>query len=423
MQLTSSDPPRAQTSAPSRWRGIAIVLALMISAAAPLWHLHIINRQMPSSHSDLVDEWVAVRDALHGKDPYSADVTRDIQVVYYGRPLTAADQVPDQAFPYPAYLVILFAPLAPLSWETVRLTYLLIIAPLLLLSFLLCARFVDPTISPRRMASIVFLAFCSWPVMWGLRLQQPTLLVAALTLSGCFLLSRERGFSAGILLAFATIKPQLVLPLLLWLLFWACLRRMWSFLASFAFTMALLLLWTEKLVPGWFSNWVAALHGYGHSHGTLPLENVFGHWLGLASTALLVAYTAFLLWRLRRSPARSPEFALAVALAMATAVCTTLTILPVIYNQILLLPACLILVHTQSAEYYPALARRIALAVLVWGYAAIYIAVLGETMFVSLPLWAALPFQNVLLPVLVTIALVVRESQNKPIPLKGEFVC
>jgi hypothetical protein len=105
---------------------------------------------------------------------------------------------------------------------------------------------------------------------------------------------------------------------------------------------------------------------------------------------------------------------------LAAAVCSTLTIQAVIYNQILLLPACLILVRTESAEYYSALARRIALGFLMWGYAAIYIAVLGESIISPSALWEALPFMNILLPVVVTAALVVAESPNKPAALTGE---
>lgn len=394
------------------WRaGILLLIALAI----PLWHLHIINREMPSSHSDLVDEWMGVREALQGKDPYSAEVTRDIQIAYYGRPLTATDKVSDQFFPYPATLVIPFAPLAPLSWSTVRVTYLLLIIPLILISFCLCARFVDPTISPRKMAMVVFLACCSWPVMWALRLQQPTLFVAVLVFTAIFLLSREQSLLAGILLAFATIKPQLVLLLIIWLFVWACARRTWSFMVSFALTMAGLLLWTERLVPGWFPHWIGALHHYGNRYGQikgqLPLENVFGHWLGLGLTAALVGYSAFTLWRLRYSPPRSPGFRLAAALALVVALCLIPTLLPLIYNQILLLPGCLILVLTpsdHSEDYYPGLASRITVALILWGYVVIFVAALCESIFGSSGLWDSLPFENMLVPVFLTLALVLR---------------
>jgi hypothetical protein len=246
--------------------------------------------------------------------------------------------------------------------------------------------------------------------MWALRLQQPTLTVASLVFGACFLLSRERGAAAGFLLAFATIKPQLVIPLLAWLLLWAVLRRMWSFIASFGATMVILLVLTEKLVPAWLPHWIAALHRYGNSHGTFPLQIIFGHWVGLIATGLLVAYTAGILWRMRHSPADSPQFAFAVALCLSVTLCFTLTILPGIYNQILLIPACLILVHARPVSYYAVLARFVAVATVGWGYVAIALAVLGENLFGPSAVWEGIPFQNLLLPVWVSVALVLSAS-------------
>ncbi len=41
--------------------------------------------------SDLYPRWLGARELLlHGRDPYSAEVTREIQAGYYGRPLDAS---------------------------------------------------------------------------------------------------------------------------------------------------------------------------------------------------------------------------------------------------------------------------------------------------------------------------------------------
>jgi hypothetical protein len=56
----------------------------------------------------------------------------------------------------------------------------------------------------------------------------------------------------GVLLALATIKPQLVVLFLPWLLLWAVsdLRRRLPFLRSFALTMAALLGAAQLVLPG-----------------------------------------------------------------------------------------------------------------------------------------------------------------------------
>jgi hypothetical protein len=259
-------------------------------------------------------------------------------------------------------------------------------------------------VSRGKVALAAFLSLCSWPVMWGLRLQQPTLLIAVALFLGCYFLNRNHAVAAGILLALSTLKPQMVLPLLLFLLLWACVQRSWSLIVSFAITLALLLLSAEAMVPGWFGHWRASVRGYG-PHTQLPLQTIAGPLPGLILTAALLGWCFLVLWNLRRSPAGSPQFALAIALSLAIGVCCTLTKLAVIYDQILIVPGCLLLIFSKTEDYYPSLARRITLAMLIWGFASIYIAILGETFFGPSDFWDGVPCRNLLLPVLVTVAL------------------
>ena len=74
--------------------------------------------------SDLYPRWLGARELLrHGRNPYSPEITREIQQGYYGRPLdpTRADDPKDQqAFAYPAYVVFLIAPTIDLPFNTVQ---------------------------------------------------------------------------------------------------------------------------------------------------------------------------------------------------------------------------------------------------------------------------------------------------------------
>src|SRR5580692_11318806 len=57
--------------------------------------------------SDLYPRWLGARELLlHRRNPYSAEITREIQQGYYGRPLDPAlpnDPRDQQGFAYPAY--------------------------------------------------------------------------------------------------------------------------------------------------------------------------------------------------------------------------------------------------------------------------------------------------------------------------------
>src|ERR1700756_2839096 len=69
--------------------------------------------------SDLYPRWLGARELLrHGRNPYSAEITREIQQGYYGRPLDptrSEDPKDQQGFAYPAYIVFLLAPTVALQ--------------------------------------------------------------------------------------------------------------------------------------------------------------------------------------------------------------------------------------------------------------------------------------------------------------------
>src|ERR1035438_458074 len=64
--------------------------------------------------SDLYPRWLGARELLlHGRDPYGAEVTREIQAGYYGRPLDPSrpnDPRDKEGFAYPVYVVFCLAP-------------------------------------------------------------------------------------------------------------------------------------------------------------------------------------------------------------------------------------------------------------------------------------------------------------------------
>lgn len=399
-------PTSSRTSLPGSHR-LAVLAFLIVVVASPLWHLHIVDRDLIFNHSDLLPRWAGTRAALDGTDPYSRETLERLQEPYYHQSPTAKVHARPQPFLYPAPVVILLAPLAPLSWEAARLTFFLIVCPLLCLSFWLCIRSLDIPATRFDRTAVLLLALFSWPVMWGLRLQQLTLPVVAVIFVAWFLLERGHQLAPGILLALTIVKPQLVLPLLLWLLLWAVVRRQWTFIVSFAGMLALLLATTERVVPGWFLHWRDSVRHYTEiTHTAPPLEFVLGHWAGFILSLLIAGAGGLMLWRLRRCSSQSREFGAAIGLAMAVAVVLVPTDPPMIYNNILLLPACLILVFRKPLDRVAGKLRILTLALLAMDLAAVPIAVAGESLLHPSSFWTVLPFLDLLLPSLATTSLI-----------------
>jgi hypothetical protein len=244
--------------------------------------------------------------------------------------------------------------------------------------------------------------------MWGVHQMQPTLIVAALAAAGCFFLQRGNGTLAGILFALATIKPQLVGPLILWLCLWTLLRRQWNFLLAFALTLSALLASATWLVPGWLSNWRAAAADYVvYRHLRPDLQFLFGHWPGLFLELLVVAGATVALWTGRRCAPDSRTFVTMCAIALAATVCVIPNETLMIYNHVLLLPACLLLVFGKPASRIAGHARSLALAQLGLDYLAVPITVICEFLAPKALFITIVPFLDFLLPVLLTLTLVI----------------
>lgn len=329
--------------------------------------------------SDLYPRWLGARELLlHRRNPYSAEITREIQQGYYGRPLdpTRPDDPKDQqGFAYPAYVVFLLAPTVDLPFDDVRIGFRWLLVGLAALSVLLWLRVLRWKTSIGTTLIFIVLMLGWLPAVQGIRLQQLSLLVAGLLAACGACLAGGWLFCAGGLLALATIKPQLTWPIVLWLLLWVASewrsRRRFAF--GFALVMLLLLGGAELLLPGWLRMFVQAIGQYHqYTQNQSVLVATFGSIAGRTLEGLSVFACAACVWHVRRESASSAAFGQAFALVLAL----TVVIVPMFapYNQVLLAPAILALVRRESSAdpILPVIriARGIGALFLVWPWIA-----------------------------------------------------
>lgn len=314
---------------------------------------------------DFYPIWLTGRELLfHGKNPYTQEMTREIQTGLFGRPMDPrrpADPPTDfRSFSYPLYVDLLVAPLLPVGFDTVRVV-LGILLPLLTaasLIFWLRAFHLRVSLTTGAVAIILFLV--SYPVLEGLYAQQAGLLVGAALALTAAMLARGRFWLAGMLLACASVKPQLIWLLALWLLLWAVSdwKRRKAFPLSFILCMGLLVLVSQLALPGWFVGWWRSLVGY--SHYTLPplAQLVLGRFPGAALELILLMVAIAICWRSRQQPVGSLDFSLALSFVLAASV----MFMPTggaVYDQVILLPAILWLCFQRAEIVKAALPIRI----------------------------------------------------------------
>src|SRR5580698_434432 len=172
--------------------------------------------------NDFYQVWLTTRACLRDRrDPYNAQMTREIQVGLYGRPLDAhlaTDPVDRRVFPYPYFAVLLFWPAGEFPFPLVRVVVLCALFAMTLASVPLWLRAFAWRLRWEWVAAIILLTLSSYPVLEGLFAGQLGLFVGFLLAASVLSLRQGREFFSGFLLALTTIKPQVTLLVIVYLL-------------------------------------------------------------------------------------------------------------------------------------------------------------------------------------------------------------
>ncbi|MGC2639867.1 MAG: glycosyltransferase family 87 protein [Acidobacteriaceae bacterium] len=312
-----------------------------------------VGRIIPASWSDLYPQWAASKAALHGENPYSDAVTQEIQRGFYGRVLVPGDTFDLQNFVYPAHLIFLLAPFTGLPWTVVRILFTVLAPPVIAATvwawFEVLGLRLDRT---HKMAAIGLTLVC-WPAFWSYQQQQPSVYVIAMLAFALLLFRRGWDLGAGLLLAFATVKPTLVAPLVLWLLLVGVAQRRWRFVGATLVCTSVLLIGAEFLVPGWIGTWINISRVYSQDpRKTILLVKVFGQTLGIAATLAMLGVMGLRLWKTRYARPQDSDFGQAISMILAATLCIIPTTKWMIYNDLLLVPAILLLTIAGPVRSY-----------------------------------------------------------------------
>jgi len=329
--------------------------------------------------SDLYPRWLGARELLlHGRDPYRPDITSEIQRGYYGRAIDrsrAGDPQDQQAFAYPVYIIFLLAPFVNLPFSEVSKGFFWFLWIVSACSILLWLRALRWKAATSIVSILLLLSLSSFQFIEGVKLEQFTLLIAALVAACALLLVNDKFAVAGVVLGFATIKPQLVVPLGAWLTLWSVSdwRQRKAFVWGFSGTVGILFAAGEWALPGWPKEFLRAVVAYRqYTHAASLLDGLTNDKWGPMLAGVFVLITGAVCGRLRHEPAQSPRFVWIFALVLAVTLLTIPTVS--VYNQVLLLPAVLILArHARRIWSENRLARIVwvlAATAILWPWAA-----------------------------------------------------
>ncbi len=230
------------------WVG-AILLCIVL-----LVLLTIANYQYAKNNpggTDFLVHWVGTRAYFsEGISPYSDPVALEIQNMVYGRAALPGEH--ELRVAYPFFSVILFFPLALIQDFTVARAIWMTILEIGLIALTLISIQLTNW-HPKNWVMILLLVFS---LVWYHALRSlingNVVILIALGIAGAFYAIKYKFDElAGVLLALTTIKPQVVVLIVVYVLIWAVFQRRYRIIAWFFITLALLVACAFLLLPDW----------------------------------------------------------------------------------------------------------------------------------------------------------------------------
>ena len=230
---------------------IVILVVLGVGLFAGLTYGNYRYAQTSPGGNDFLVHWVGTRALItEALNPYSDEVALRIQTFAYGRPAEPGEH--ELRVAYPLYSILLFMPFALVGDFTLaRALWMTVLEAGLVLVTILSLRLVRWKVG---LLMLVFLILFSLFWYHGLRplINGNAVILVALTIVGGFLaLKNGADELAGVLFAFSTIKPQVVLLLLIFVVIWSLNRGRMRVIGWMVGTVFLLAASAALLIPDW----------------------------------------------------------------------------------------------------------------------------------------------------------------------------
>ncbi|HEY9076953.1 MAG TPA: glycosyltransferase family 87 protein [Anaerolineaceae bacterium] len=300
---------------------ITIAIGVVLILVAATWGNYRFAVANPGGNDFLV-HWVGTRSLIvDGLSPYSDETAIRIQTMAYGRPAVQGEH--EMRVAYPLYSVVFFMPFALVPDFTMAraLWMTLLETSLVLLAFL------SIRMAQWRPGMLVIGVLVLFSVLWyhGFRPLingNAVILVALFIVSGILAIRSEADELAGVLLAFSTIKPQVVVVFLVYIVIWAIAKRRGRLIVWMVGTIVLLSLSAMLLIPDWIlQNLREVLRYPGYNPPGTPGTALatwfpaFGVRFGWVITALITAILLVEWWITGRGGKRAFVWAACLTLA------------------------------------------------------------------------------------------------------------
>jgi len=290
------------------WALIGFLILMLFLLESVATH-ELFTTRSPSAN-DFYSRWAGARALLlEGRDPYSLEVTAEIQPVIGIDPTETGRG----GFAYPLYVLFLFWPLVYVPYDWAQALWMVTLQWVAIATAIALSRLEKLTPSPIGLVGLLLGTLSLYPVSRTIFLGQFTLHVTLALAAVLLALQQNRDGWAGAFLATTLIKPQMVVFTAPFLILWAVSQKRWRVLSGLLAGGALLALTSIALFPQWPISFIEDVMRYSKvAGGRNPLVVLLRlAWpsgpaaarYGLAGFLLLIMLAVW--WRARRGSEES----------------------------------------------------------------------------------------------------------------------
>lgn len=292
---------------------LKIVACLMILSVSFLYLLQGIRSSSHSYNSkgwqfDITPSLIATKNLIkRGISPYSEISQELIEKAYFGRELDQSERISRHRhhFYYPLYAMFLYTPLIYMDITNALIILWVSYFIVFILTCWLWISMIDLSRNWALSVILISLFLCMPSTYYALQIRQPLFVPLFFVILSSYLImygaNRASFVTAGVLLFFATIKPQIsVLAIGYILLFWLPIFKgikqnieVWiGFASSAVFAIAV----TDLLNPTWISGFLQVVSKYRDTMGNSGAEILFGKgWLAFVAMIIFCMIGLFMI--------------------------------------------------------------------------------------------------------------------------------
>jgi hypothetical protein len=288
-----------------------LVIVVGLAALAVLtWGNYRYSKENPGGNDFLV-HWMGTRSLVtEGLNPYSDEVALRIQNMAYGRPARPGEH--ELRVAYPLYSVVVFLPFALVeNFTLARALWMTLLEVSLVGLVILSLRLTRWRVGPVMLALLLLFAVLWYHGLRPLINGNAVILVTFLLVAGFLALRAGADELAGVLFAFTTIKPQVVVLVLAFVVFWAINRGRWRVVGWLVGTVFLLAASAALIIPSWILDNLREVIRYpAYNPPGTPRAAFIAWWpgwgsrLGWALTGVMAVLLAVEWWSNRRADFR-----------------------------------------------------------------------------------------------------------------------